>query len=410
MILENIQSLVQPVKTCKCRMVKLLLVRLVQLPSMIQSISHVFEPASPKWNQTVRWVSWWPIMRQLAEKTPKDPNTPCQKPPVLCFCRSASQQSVPWFSCPIHVPLSSNYTQRYQGSIRFITFSVHPGFPAPTLEVKLTHFKVRILKYSNHKCSHAVFAHKTIYLWVFAAALLLRNATKGCRRKHPQRWLHHKRGSKLKQRMASLVGWYPHRFCRPHPDFWVSACKGKYQTKNGNTQSHMKSWCITVTYWHVVKSSIRGPAEIWPRPQNYNYLKILCNIVKSRIPGTSFSMGIGSSGVMSGDSIRIKGIGSKRTKVLEMMPWGKCSKFPSTIPHISAKMTPQYVPQSLPWREFGVRRCQVLSERAKTTSDFGGPGNPGTFCFFGGGSPLDKFSRELHLVGAKGRVVLEAVI
>lgn len=190
---------------------------------------------------------------------------------------------------------------------------------------------------------------------------------------------------------------------------WLLGFRMQRQISN-QKREHTKSWCITVTYWHVVKSSIRGPAEIWPRRQNYNYLKILCNIVKSRIPGTSFSMGIGSSGVMSGDSIRIKGIGNKRTKVLEMMPWGKCSKFPPTIPHISAKMTPQYFPQSTPWREFGVRRCQVLRERAKSTQWFWGTGNPGTFCFFWGGSPLDKFSRELHLVGAKGRVVLEAVI
>jgi len=94
-------------------------------------------------------------------------------------------------------------------------------------------------------------------------------------------------------------------------------------------------------------------------------------------------MGIGSSGVMSGDSIRIKGIESKRTKVLEMMPWGKCSKFPPTMPHISAKMTPQYFPQSLPWREFGVR-CDTKSFLKGA--------------FFA--SPLDKFGRKLHLAGA----------
>ena len=60
------------------------------------------------------------------------------------------------------------------------------------------------------------------------------------------------------------------------------------------------------------------------------------------------SVGIGSSGVKSGDNRMMNGMGSKRIKDLEMMPCGKCSKSPPTIPHISATTTPKYFPQSTP--------------------------------------------------------------
>ena len=59
-------------------------------------------------------------------------------------------------------------------------------------------------------------------------------------------------------------------------------------------------------------------------------------------------MGIGSSGVKSGDSRMMNGMGSKRIKDLEMMPCGKCSKSSPTMPHISATTTPKYFPPSTP--------------------------------------------------------------
>ena len=59
-------------------------------------------------------------------------------------------------SCPIVKQLHAKLSRIHP----IYQFYRSSRFSCPTLEVKLTHFKVRILKYSNHKCSHAVFAHK----------------------------------------------------------------------------------------------------------------------------------------------------------------------------------------------------------------------------------------------------------
>lgn len=59
--------------------------------------------------------------------------------------------------------------------------------------------------------------------------------------------------------------------------------------------------------------------------------------------------GIGSSGVKSGDSRTIKGMGNSSMMILDTMPCGKWSKLPPTKPQISQRVTPKYFPQSCPW-------------------------------------------------------------
>ena len=74
-----------------------------------------------------------------------------------------------------------------------------------------------------------------------------------------------------------------------------------------------------------------------------------CPLSSSEL-GIGSEVGMGSSGVKSGESIRINGIGTKRNNALEMMPCGKYWKSSPTIPQTSAKATPKYFPQSTPWR------------------------------------------------------------
>ena len=99
----------------------------------------------------------------------------------------------------------------------------------------------------NHNCSYAVFAHEQILCESLPQRYYYGTLQKDSNEESTPKddcITNVKQRSKLKQwMMTSRVGWYPHRFCRPHPGLCVSACKHNCQTKTG---THKVIW-IEVT-------------------------------------------------------------------------------------------------------------------------------------------------------------------